>query len=109
MDITIALPAECISNIISLTTPRDACRLSVVSPVFKSAADSDSVWENFLPSDRGDLLNPSSRVTLIQLSECAIVTACQDGVSAWHKTRTTRIDEHADSFSRTPPQSNIYA
>ncbi|KAH9680953.1 hypothetical protein WN943_029547 [Citrus x changshan-huyou] len=51
MDITNALPVECISHIISLTTPGDACRLAVVSPVFKSAADSDLVWERFLPSD----------------------------------------------------------
>ena len=51
MDITNVLPAECISHIISLTTPRDACRLAVVSPAFKSAADSDLVWEKFLPSD----------------------------------------------------------
>ncbi|KAK9180324.1 hypothetical protein WN943_029532 [Citrus x changshan-huyou] len=51
MDITNVLPAECILHIISLTTPRDACRLAVVSPAFKSAADSDVVWEKFLPSD----------------------------------------------------------
>ncbi|KAH9680975.1 F-box protein [Citrus sinensis] len=50
MDITNALPVECISHIISLTTPRDACRLAVVSPIFKSAADSDLVWEKFLPT-----------------------------------------------------------
>ncbi|KAL9408675.1 hypothetical protein AB3S75_047121 [Citrus x aurantiifolia] len=59
MDITIALPAECISNIISLTTPRDACRLSVVSRVFRSAADSDSAWENFLPSDYKQIISNS--------------------------------------------------
>ncbi|KAL9411204.1 hypothetical protein AB3S75_044906 [Citrus x aurantiifolia] len=51
MDITNALPVECISHIISLTTPRDACRLAAVSHIFKSAADSDLVWEKFLPSD----------------------------------------------------------
>ncbi|KAL9408687.1 hypothetical protein AB3S75_047131 [Citrus x aurantiifolia] len=53
MDIAVAdqLPAECISRIISLTTPRDACMSSTVCPIFKSAADSDSVWEKFLPSD----------------------------------------------------------
>ncbi|KAL9411197.1 hypothetical protein AB3S75_044899 [Citrus x aurantiifolia] len=50
MDITNALPVECISHIISLTTPRDACRVAVVSPIFKSAADSDLVWEKFLPT-----------------------------------------------------------
>ncbi|KDO38952.1 hypothetical protein CISIN_1g041156mg, partial [Citrus sinensis] len=45
------LPAECISHIISLVTPQDACRLLVVCPISKSVADSDSMWENFLPSD----------------------------------------------------------
>ncbi|KAH9680949.1 F-box protein PP2-B10 [Citrus sinensis] len=69
MDITIALPAECISNIISLTTPRDACRLSVVSPVFKSAADSDSVWENFLPSDYKQIISNSVSSLITSLSK----------------------------------------
>ncbi|KAJ4957167.1 hypothetical protein NE237_013950 [Protea cynaroides] len=45
------LPEGCISNILSLTSPSDACRSSVVSSVFRSAADSNSVWERFLPSD----------------------------------------------------------
>ncbi|GAY68706.1 hypothetical protein CUMW_266240 [Citrus unshiu] len=52
MDTTIILlPADCISIIISRTTPRDACRLSVVSSAFISAVDSDFMRENFLPSD----------------------------------------------------------
>ncbi|KAJ4955312.1 hypothetical protein NE237_012095 [Protea cynaroides] len=37
--------------VLSLTSLRDACRSSVVSSIFRSAADSDSVWESFLPSD----------------------------------------------------------
>lgn len=45
-----AFPEECIANIISLTTPADACRLSSVSRSFKYAAESDLVWENFLPN-----------------------------------------------------------
>ncbi|KAL6181738.1 hypothetical protein ACLB2K_048387 [Fragaria x ananassa] len=43
-------PYECIDSIISLTTPADACRLSLVSTRFKCAAESDQVWEKFLPS-----------------------------------------------------------
>ncbi|XP_042517514.1 F-box protein PP2-B11-like [Macadamia integrifolia] len=54
------LPEDCISNILSLTTPRDVCRSSTVSPVFRSAANSDSVWEKFLPSDIHQILSSSS-------------------------------------------------
>ncbi|KAL9408681.1 hypothetical protein AB3S75_047127 [Citrus x aurantiifolia] len=69
MDIAVAdqQPAECISRIISLTTPRDACISSTVYPIFKSAADSDSVWEKFLPSDYeqiiSNLVSDSSLIT----------------------------------------------
>ncbi|XP_078440393.1 F-box protein PP2-B1-like [Wolffia australiana] len=45
------LPEGCISQIISFTSPRDSCRLAAVSTVFKSAAESDALWERFLPSD----------------------------------------------------------
>jgi len=45
------LPEGCISAILSRTTPADAGRLSVVSKSFLSAADSDAVWNQFLPSD----------------------------------------------------------
>ncbi|CAN7124808.1 unnamed protein product [Brassica rapa subsp. narinosa] len=43
------LPVECISNIISFTSPRDACVVASVSKTFGSAVQSDSVWEKFLP------------------------------------------------------------
>ncbi|KAJ4838786.1 hypothetical protein Tsubulata_041506 [Turnera subulata] len=51
MDITKVLPEECLSLIVSLTSPRDACRSSLVSHSFRLAADSDAVWDRFLPSD----------------------------------------------------------
>lgn len=50
MIMQVPFPYECIDNIISLTTPADACRLSLVSTRFKCAAESDQVWEKFLPS-----------------------------------------------------------
>ncbi|KAJ4968494.1 hypothetical protein NE237_015195 [Protea cynaroides] len=53
------LPEDCISKIISLTSPRDACRSSVVSSVFRSVVDSDAVWERFLPSDYQQILSLS--------------------------------------------------
>lgn len=67
MDITFVLPAQCISYIISLTTPRDASRLSVACPAFKSAADSDSVWEKFLPSDYKEIISNSSSISTSSL------------------------------------------
>ena len=51
------LPEECIAIMVSLTSPRDACRLSAVSSTFRSAAESDIVWVRFLPSDYCSLLS----------------------------------------------------
>ncbi|KAI3840610.1 hypothetical protein MKX03_004622 [Papaver bracteatum] len=55
------LPEGCISDILSLTTPPDVCRSSVVSTLFKSAADSDAVWEKFLPDDYQDIISRALR------------------------------------------------
>ncbi|PIA44300.1 hypothetical protein AQUCO_01700123v1, partial [Aquilegia coerulea] len=45
------LPEDCISTILSFTTPQDTCRSSSVSSLFHLAADSDVVWDKFLPSN----------------------------------------------------------
>ncbi|PWA71621.1 F-box domain, cyclin-like protein [Artemisia annua] len=45
------LPEVCISDILSLTSPRDASRAAAISKTFNTAADSDVVWEKFLPPD----------------------------------------------------------
>ncbi|CAA3000095.1 F-box PP2-B10-like [Olea europaea subsp. europaea] len=54
-----ALPEGCIANALSLTSPKDACRLSLVASTFRSAADSDVVWERFLPPDYVDIISRS--------------------------------------------------
>ncbi|KAH7573066.1 hypothetical protein ACOSP7_006496 [Xanthoceras sorbifolium] len=59
MDTSVILPEECISHIISFTSPGDACRSAVVTPLFKSAAYSDAVWERFLPSDYQQIISSS--------------------------------------------------
>ncbi|PON52546.1 F-box domain containing protein [Trema orientale] len=51
------LPEDCFANILSLTSPQDACRSSLVSSCVYSMADSDSVWEKFLPSDYREILS----------------------------------------------------
>ncbi|KAG6536227.1 putative F-box protein PP2-B12 [Zingiber officinale] len=51
------LPEGCVSNAIALTSPLDACRSSAVSTAFRAAADSDLVWDRFLPADTPALLS----------------------------------------------------
>ncbi|KAI4369378.1 hypothetical protein MLD38_017821 [Melastoma candidum] len=50
------LPVDCLSEILSLTSPREVCRLSTVSSSFRSAAESDAVWRKFLPYAADDLV-----------------------------------------------------
>ncbi|XP_040994338.1 F-box protein At2g02240-like [Juglans microcarpa x Juglans regia] len=59
MDITSELPDECIANIISKTSPHDACRMSLVSRTFSSAAASNLVWEALLPPDHQQIISES--------------------------------------------------
>uniref|UniRef100_A0A804ITS5 F-box domain-containing protein n=1 Tax=Musa acuminata subsp. malaccensis TaxID=214687 RepID=A0A804ITS5_MUSAM len=51
------LPELCVAHVISLTSPRVACRLSAVSTTFRAAATSDTVWDCFLPSDWQSLVS----------------------------------------------------
>ncbi|KAL3507380.1 hypothetical protein ACH5RR_032762 [Cinchona calisaya] len=53
------LPEGCISNIISFTSPKEACKASVISVGFKSASESDTVWKKFLPSDYKEIISKS--------------------------------------------------
>ncbi|KAK2994719.1 hypothetical protein RJ640_002525 [Escallonia rubra] len=55
-----ALPEVCVAEAVALTCPRDACRLSLVSSTFRSAAESDAVWERFLPGDYRDVMARSA-------------------------------------------------
>ncbi|XP_060671803.1 F-box protein PP2-B10 isoform X2 [Ziziphus jujuba] len=54
------LPGGCISHIISCTSPKDACRSSLVCSRFRSATDSDLVWRKFLPHDYHQILSNSA-------------------------------------------------
>ena len=55
-----ALPEDCIAGILARTSIRDACRMSTVSPEFLSAAESDALWETFLPADYQEIIGRSS-------------------------------------------------
>ena len=53
------LPEDCVSAILSLTTPTDAGKLSLVSSMFRSAAESDVVWSRFLPKNYAEIVAAS--------------------------------------------------
>ncbi|XP_027352778.1 F-box protein PP2-B15-like [Abrus precatorius] len=52
-----SLPNDCVSAILSRTSPQEACRVSLVSTTLRSIADSDLVWKSFLPSDYEDIVS----------------------------------------------------
>lgn len=54
------LPEDCISMVISHTSPRDACVVASVSKTVKSAAQSDLVWEMFLPPEYSSIVPRST-------------------------------------------------
>ncbi|KAM5561113.1 F-box protein PP2-B15-like [Rosa sericea] len=51
------LPQDCFEQILSLTSPGDACRSSLVSSSIRAMADKDSLWGMFLPSDYSAILS----------------------------------------------------
>lgn len=64
------LPEGCVADTVAYTTPLDACRLTLVAPSFRSIADSNAVWERFLPSDYLQLISravPAAHQTIRQL------------------------------------------
>ncbi|WCJ44646.1 F-box family protein [Euphorbia peplus] len=54
------LPEGCIANILSFTNPKEACISAAVSSDFRDAANSDSVWESFLPPDYLSIVSASA-------------------------------------------------
>nr|AFK39520.1 unknown [Lotus japonicus] len=75
------LPEGCIAAILCRTTPVDAARLAVVSKTFYSAADSDAVWNHFLPSDYHSIVSqspslanaPSNKALYLALSDRPVI------------------------------------
>ena len=75
------LPEGCIAAILCRTTPVDAARLAVLSKIFRSAADSDAVWDRFLPSDHHSIVSqspsladaPSKKALYLALSDRPLI------------------------------------
>ncbi|GLT87612.1 hypothetical protein SLE2022_056890 [Rubroshorea leprosula] len=76
------LPNDCLAVIISLTSPLDANRSSLVSKSFNSAAGSDALWVKFLPADYQNLVPAShsfSSLKSLYLSLCDHPVLIEDG------------------------------
>ncbi|WJX19578.1 hypothetical protein P8452_09247 [Trifolium repens] len=70
MEINIdTLPNDCVSKILSYTSPIDVCRFSMVSSTLYSPANSNSIWKTFLPSDYDDIL--SRTINPFTLKSCS--------------------------------------
>ena len=105
VDISV-LPEGCISDIVALTTPKDACRACAVSSIFRAAAESNAVWERFLPSDyqaiiaqssssSSDSLNFSSKKQLyLSLSDNPILIDDNKKVLANNPINNTKLITH---------------
>nr|GMD40566.1 F-box protein PP2-B15-like [Ipomoea batatas]GMD42249.1 F-box protein PP2-B15-like [Ipomoea batatas] len=50
------LPEDCVVQILSHVPPRLACRSSLLSATIRAAAESELLWETFLPSDYRDII-----------------------------------------------------
>ncbi|GLT87642.1 hypothetical protein SLE2022_057150 [Rubroshorea leprosula] len=76
------LPNDCLALIISLTSPLDANRSSLVSKSFNSAAGSDGFWVKFLPTDYQNLVPASQSISSLKflyLSLCDYSVLIEDG------------------------------
>ncbi|CAJ1976315.1 unnamed protein product [Sphenostylis stenocarpa] len=86
------LPEGCIANILSFTSPRDACRLALVSSTFRSAAESDAVWDRFLPSDLDTLFFRSFSLSLPSKKHLYL-HLCQKPLLIDHGQKSFQLDK----------------
>ncbi|PRQ41595.1 putative phloem protein [Rosa chinensis] len=73
-----ALPEGCIANVISLTSPPDACRLSLLSKIIRSAAESDAVWDKFIPPETQTILSQPNSLSFPSRSKKDLYMALCD-------------------------------
>ncbi|CAL5208346.1 unnamed protein product [Lathyrus oleraceus] len=95
------LPEGCIATILSRTTPVDAGRFSLISKTFRSAADSDAVWNQFLPSDSNFIASvvsqfpslanaPTKKALYLALSDHPIIVD--------HGYKSVQLDRKSGNF-----------
>ncbi|KAJ4831815.1 hypothetical protein Tsubulata_040606 [Turnera subulata] len=53
------LPIECIEHIMSFTSPGDVCSLSMVCRAIRDVAESNALWDRFMPSEGSEIISLS--------------------------------------------------
>lgn len=86
------LPEGCVSTILSLTSPPDACKSSLVSSIFRAAAESDVVWERFLPADYHDILSRLAEPLVVSSKKELFLRLCDPSLIDGGKKRF-RLDK----------------
>ncbi|KAJ8564657.1 hypothetical protein K7X08_001117 [Anisodus acutangulus] len=74
------LPEGCILAILSLTTPADVAKSSAVSKGFKSAAESDVVWERFLDDHGDEFIDSTCRLTIRATKKELFLSLCHSHI-----------------------------
>ncbi|KAJ4776285.1 F-box protein [Rhynchospora pubera] len=75
-----SLPPDCISHIISLASPRDACMFSLTSTAFRSVIDTDDTWQRFLPLDYASILSRAVNPVEFSSKKDLLVKLCKHPV-----------------------------
>ncbi|KAK2650794.1 hypothetical protein Ddye_018283 [Dipteronia dyeriana] len=107
MTVMLALPEGCIAAIISLTTPRDACRLACVSTTFRSAADSDIVWDRFLPPEYSSCLSSSPTTRLVLSKKELYFCTCHNLIHNGKMSFWLDISSGKKCYMISPRELNI--
>ncbi|KAF3457645.1 hypothetical protein FNV43_RR02303 [Rhamnella rubrinervis] len=92
------LPDDCISHIFSLTSPREACRCSAVSSAFRSAAESDAVWERFLPPNWEDIISKSSSPVEFSSLKAVYFHLCDYPILVDQGKKSFALDKESGKF-----------
>lgn len=92
VDIT-ELPEGCITHILSLTSPSDACKSMAVSLTFQSAAQSDALWERFLPSNYEDIISKSVDPLVFTTKKDLYFRLCQSPILLDGGTKSFALDK----------------
>ncbi|KAE9450677.1 hypothetical protein C3L33_17420, partial [Rhododendron williamsianum] len=106
MDNFSVLPEGCISQILSMTSPLDACRSSAISSGFDAAANSDSVWEKFLPSDYRQITSRSVSPVVFSTKKQLINTAMLSANTTYAAYLIFKMADHY-GFESLPVKSSV--
>ncbi|KAL3629581.1 hypothetical protein CASFOL_026803 [Castilleja foliolosa] len=88
------LPEDCLSHVISFTCPRDACCSSIVSGMFRGAADSDLTWDKFLPLDYREIISRSASPLDYASKKELFIKLCSTPLLIDGGNKTFSLDKH---------------